>query len=717
MRGGKSSFAVDSKSFEISVDVFGEKLKGIIVERSRGFTSWIRFGSLSLCCLLKGVEACYREAKKYCLVFPEGKGILGGWALLTEKLRSLGSKKIRESNVATVGGKRCAKQKGVVGPVSSWEMGRVSHVGSRLVRFGQLGKLWWEVQPRVSKVALVFKSGMGNEQKVRDDGGGGSCTDCNVEQDREVVTFDFVSARGAEDERVKGRVSSNWEEVSVEGAFSPRGLQDVDCRRPNGDDFGIQMGSPPPMPNHADYRRSFVGGGLQYTDYPPCSLFSLGKLDFSSSSTPSGQDGAIVTTDGGSERGCVSEAVGAQGAVEEVIEDVSERECQRRDSKGDFDIAERMKERKDQKGKLDGRKRKKLESSKFERELRKLECTVNYFGGGGEGKGRGGGQCFSVFAVQSEGLASFFIGLQCETLENLDAFALEVSFTEEKVLGVLLGCNGDKAPGLMASLWLSEKTYDNVDCLFFSVMQKMGFGEKWIGWIKWCISTASFSVLVNGTSTGFFQSSRGLRQGDPLSPYLFVIVMEVFSCFLKRAVDGASQDHLTYLSWLLMWFEAMLGLRINLEKSELIPVGRVENIDDLALDFGCRLGSLPSTYLGLPLGVPFKSVTVWDGVKERFRRRLASEETIHIQGREAFNDWEVEEAKRFLEWLHGKRVQGDVDDMVLWTETKSGNFLVKSLYLVLEEGCPSLFPSSYIWNVWVQPKISFLRGRLCGAKP
>ena len=66
----------------------------------------------------------------------------------------------------------------------------------------------------------------------------------------------------------------------------------------------------------------------------------------------------------------------------------------------------------------------------------------------------------------------------------------------------------------------------------------------------------------------------------------------------------------------------------------------------------------------------------------------------------------MEEAKRFLEWLHGKRVHGDVDDMVLWTETKSGNFLVKSLYLVLEEGCPSLFPSSYIWNVWVQPKIS-----------
>ena len=70
----------------------------------------------------------------------------------------------------------------------------------------------------------------------------------------------------------------------------------------------------------------------------------------------------------------------------------------------------------------------------------------------------------------------------------------------------------------------------------------------------------------------------------------------------------------------------------------------------------------------------------------------------------ALNDWEVE---IFLEHLHGKRVLGDVEDMVSWTETKSGKFLVKSLYFALEAGCPSLFPSSYIWNVNVQPKISF----------
>ena len=152
-------------------------------------------------------------------------------------------------------------------------------------------------------------------------------------------------------------------------------------------------------------------------------------------------------------------------------------------------------------------------------------------------------------------------------------------------------------------------------------------------WIKWCISTASFSMLVNSTSKGFFQSSRGLRQGDPLSPYLFVIAMEVFSSFLKRVVDGgfmsgckvkgrseegvqishllfaddtllfcqASQDHLTYLSWLLMWFEAVSRLRINLEKTKLIPVGRVANIDDLALDFGCRVDR-PVHLFGSSLG-------------------------------------------------------------------------------------------------------------------
>ena len=70
------------------------------------------------------------------------------------------------------------------------------------------------------------------------------------------------------------------------------------------------------------------------------------------------------------------------------------------------------------------------------------------------------------------------------------------------------------------------------------VMQKMGFGSKWMGWMWRCISTAKFSVLVNGVPTGFFSSSKGLCQGILLSPYLFVMGMEVLSVLIRKAVDG-----------------------------------------------------------------------------------------------------------------------------------------------------------------------------------
>ena len=69
-------------------------------------------------------------------------------------------------------------------------------------------------------------------------------------------------------------------------------------------------------------------------------------------------------------------------------------------------------------------------------------------------------------------------------------------------------------------------------------MDSMGFGNRWVSWIKWCVSTASFSVFFNGSPAGFFQSLRGLRQGDPISPYLFVIGMEALSLLIQHAVDG-----------------------------------------------------------------------------------------------------------------------------------------------------------------------------------
>ena len=73
-----------------------------------------------------------------------------------------------------------------------------------------------------------------------------------------------------------------------------------------------------------------------------------------------------------------------------------------------------------------------------------------------------------------------------------------------------------------------------------------------------------------------------------------------------------------------MWFEAMSGLKINLNKSEITSIGPVTKAEELASKLGCKIGSLPTSHLGLPLGAKHKALGVWDSVEERFRKRLAS---------------------------------------------------------------------------------------------
>ncbi|RVW82307.1 putative ribonuclease H protein [Vitis vinifera] len=72
-----------------------------------------------------------------------------------------------------------------------------------------------------------------------------------------------------------------------------------------------------------------------------------------------------------------------------------------------------------------------------------------------------------------------------------------------------------------------------------------------------------------------------------------------------------------------------------------------------------------------------------------------------------FNDWELEEVCSFFVALNRKQIQQGVDDRVIWRETKCGMFSVKSLYKSLVSGHPISFPSSAIWKVTVQPKVSF----------
>jgi hypothetical protein len=190
-------------------------------------------------------------------------------------------------------------------------------------------------------------------------------------------------------------------------------------------------------------------------------------------------------------------------------------------------------------------------------------------------------------------------------------------------------------PGVICKLDL-EKAYDHVNWNFLLYLLKWcGFGERWREWIEWCISTAWFSILVNGTPEDFFNSLRGIRQGDLLSLLLFVLVMEALSRMVNATIEQgllsgffvgerasadlvvahslfaddmlifyeACLEQLRYVRLILLCFEAVSGLKVNLGKSELVAIGEVGNIGNLAAYLGCRVARIPMKYLGLPLGI------------------------------------------------------------------------------------------------------------------
>ena len=133
-------------------------------------------------------------------------------------------------------------------------------------------------------------------------------------------------------------------------------------------------------------------------------------------------------------------------------------------------------------------------------------------------------------------------------------------------------------------------------------MTKMGFSGKWVKWIKACLQSASMSILINGSPTKEFDMEKGLRQGDPLAPFLFIIVAESLHLLMEEAVKRGMYEglkvgmkeiqvsHLRYADdviffgrWspnnlktlfkVLKCFHILSGLKINVWKSKLYGVG------------------------------------------------------------------------------------------------------------------------------------------------
>ncbi|XP_077249169.1 uncharacterized protein LOC143888612 [Tasmannia lanceolata] len=141
-----------------------------------------------------------------------------------------------------------------------------------------------------------------------------------------------------------------------------------------------------------------------------------------------------------------------------------------------------------------------------------------------------------------------------------------------------------------------KKAFDNVNheslVLF---MEKLGFNEIWCRWIRQCIQTAYFSVLINGSPHGFFPSSKSLRQGDPLSPLLFCIYdVLVFA--------DANPENSRGIKECINMFNSCSGLSVIVNKSEIyFTAGDLRFKNQIVSTLGYPEGKLPIKYLVLPL--------------------------------------------------------------------------------------------------------------------
>ncbi|GKV46811.1 hypothetical protein SLEP1_g53774 [Rubroshorea leprosula] len=198
-----------------------------------------------------------------------------------------------------------------------------------------------------------------------------------------------------------------------------------------------------------------------------------------------------------------------------------------------------------------------------------------------------------------------------------------------------------------------EKAYDKVCWNFIDYMlDRMAFSATWRRWIQECLKSSMVSILINGSPTRQFSVTKGIRQEDPLSPFLFLIVAEGLNGLMTAAVDKelykgvevgkdaitithlqfaddtiffgeASEQNVRTIKCILRTFEMAAGLKINFRKCQLMGIG----LDDdwrnkMAYRLGYKEGEFSIKYLGIPIGGNHRRLKMWQPLLDSSPRVL-----------------------------------------------------------------------------------------------